>query len=233
MIRRTPYQEDALDAINFLVDLFLHVDVLLTAWVEDYGVWIYAVLFLIIFVETGVVIMPFLPGDSLLFTAGAIAAVSSGGLNVWIVIIVCVAAAILGDATNYTIGRRYGRRILDSGRFSRTMTPERLKRTEAFFAKHGGKTISLARFFPFIRTFAPFIAGISRMDRAYFTFYNVIGAVVWVVFFVGAGYLFGNIPFIAHNLEFLVMGIIAFSLVPALYHAIRSRLRQPDRITID
>lgn len=207
------------------------MDVLLTAWVEAYGFWIYAVLFLIIFVETGVVLMPFLPGDSLLFTAGAIAAVSGGGLNVWVVLIVCAAAAILGDATNYTIGRRWGRGIIDSGRFSRIITQERLGRTEAFFARHGGKTISLARFFPFIRTFAPFVAGVSRMDRAYFTMYNVIGACAWVILFVGAGYLFGNIPFIAHNLEFLVMGIIAFSLIPAIYHAVRARFRQADRIT--
>ena len=223
--------EAALDVINFFVDLFLHVDVLLKTWVEAYGLWIYAVLFVIIFVETGVVIMPFLPGDSLLFTAGAIAAVSGGGLEVWVVVAVCIVAAVLGDALNYTIGRYWGRGILDSGRFSRVITPQRLERTAAFFAKHGGKTITLARFFPFIRTFAPFVAGVSRMDRAHFTFYNVVGAVCWVLLFVGAGYLFGNIPFIAHNLEFLVMGIIAFSLIPALYHAIRGRLRQPDRIT--
>ncbi len=226
-----PCQEDALNVVNFFVDLFLHADVLLKAWVDAYGFWIYAILFLIIFIETGVVIMPFLPGDSLLFTAGAIAAVSGGGLNPWVVLIVSLSAAVLGDGVNYSIGRKWGRGILDSGRFSRVISAERLARTEAFFRRHGGKTISLARFFPFIRTFAPFVAGISRMDRAYFTIYNVIGACAWVTLFVGAGYLFGNIPFIAHNLEFLVMGIIAFSLLPALYHAIRGRTQQPDRIT--
>lgn len=218
-----------MNVLTFFTDLFLHADVLLQQWVAAYGLWIYAVLFLIIFLETGIVITPFLPGDSLIFTAGAIAAVSGGGLNIIALFAVLFLAAVLGDALNYTIGRRWGRSILDSGHFSRTITPQRIASTEAFFTKHGGKTISLARFFPFIRTFAPFVAGVSRMDRLYFTIYNVIGAAAWVLLFLGAGYLFGNIPFVAHNLEYLVMGIIAFSLLPAVYHWARNRLARPGR----
>lgn len=212
--------------LGFFTDLFFNLDVVLKDWVQTYGALVYAMLFLVIFMETGVVVMPFLPGDSLLFTAGAIAAVSGGGLNVWLLLGVLFLAAAVGDGANYTIGRVWGRKILDSGRFSRVITPERVEQTEAFFAKHGGKTISLARFFPFIRTFAPFIAGLSHMNRAYFTVYNLVGAAAWVSLFVGAGYFFGNIPFVAANLEYLVIGIILVSLSPALVHAVRERLRR-------
>lgn len=212
--------------LSFFVDLFLHLDTVLRDWVVLYGAWIYVMLFVIIFMETGIVVTPFLPGDSLLFTAGAIAAIAGAGLNVWALLGVLLVAAVLGDASNYTIGRRWGRRILESGRFARVIKPEQIAETEAFFVKHGGKTISLARFFPFIRTFAPFIAGISHMDRARFTAYNVVGGVAWVSLFVGAGYFFGNIPFIAHNLEYMVIGIIAVSIVPAVWHALKDRLRK-------
>lgn len=211
-----------MEFLQFFVDLFLNLDVVLADWVTQYGLWIYAMLFLIIFLETGVVVTPFLPGDSLLFTAGAVAAVSGGGLNVWVLLAVLFVAAVLGDASNYTIGRAWGRRIIDSGRFSKIIKQEHIDDTEAFFARHGGKTISLARFFPFIRTFAPFVAGISRMDRGYFTLYNLVGGLAWVTLFVVAGYFFGNIPFIAHNLEYLVIGIIAFSLIPSAWHAIQT-----------
>lgn len=207
----------------FMRDLFFNLDVVLKDWVQAYGALVYAMLFLVIFIETGVVIMPFLPGDSLLFTSGAIAAVSGGGLNIWVLLGVLVAAAVVGDGLNYSIGRFWGRAILDSGRFSRIIKPEHIEQTEAFFAKHGGKTISLARFFPFIRTFAPFIAGVSHMSPGYFAAYNVAGATAWVALFAGAGYFFGNIPFVAENLEYLVIGIIAVSLTPAIAHAIRDR----------
>lgn len=210
--------------IVFMRDLFFNLDVVLADWVLTYGVYVYAMLFLVIFIETGVVVMPFLPGDSLLFTAGAIAAVSSGGLNVWLLLVILTLAAIAGDAVNYSIGRHWGRGIIDSGRFSRVIKPEHISETEAFFAKHGGKTISLARFFPFIRTFAPFIAGVSHMNAGYFAAYNVAGAVVWVSLFVGAGYFFGNIPFIAENLEYLVIGIIVFSLAPSAWHVVQNRI---------
>lgn len=204
--------------LSFFVDLFLNLDVVLKDWVALYGVWIYAMLFLIIFMETGVVVTPFLPGDSLLFTAGAVAAVSGGALDVWVLLGVLIAAAILGDASNYTIGRFWGRALIDSGRFSRFIKQEHIDETEAFFARHGGKTISLARFFPFIRTFAPFVAGMCHMDRSRFTLWNILGGIIWVVLFVFAGYFFGNIPVVAHNLELLVFGIIGFSLLPSFWH---------------
>lgn len=216
-----------MDPVTFFVDLFLNLDTVLAEWVAAYGLWIYVILFLIIFLETGVVIAPFLPGDSLLFTAGAIAAVADGGLDVWVLSAVLFVAAVLGDAVNYAIGRRWGRAILDSGRFSRIITPEHLAETEAFFCKHGGKTIVLARFFPFIRTFAPFIAGIGHMDYPRFARFNVVGAAAWILLFVGAGYFFGNIPAVAHNLEYLIIGIVVVSVAPGIIHAVKARFKKP------
>jgi membrane-associated protein len=214
--------------MHFLTNLFLHLDVVLRDWTLQFGVLIYALLFLVVFLETGLVVTPFLPGDSLLFAAGAVAAISGGGLNVWLVGAILFAAAVLGDLANYWIGLVWGRRMLDSGRFSRVIKPKHIAQTEAFFERHGGKTISFARFFPFIRTFAPFIAGISRMEARRFVAFNIAGAAGWVVLFVGAGYLFGNIPFVARNLQYLVIGIIVFSLVPALWQFIRRRLSRRD-----
>lgn len=216
-----------MDPVTFFIDLFLNLDVVLKDWVAAYGAWIYAMLFLIIFLETGVVVTPFLPGDSLLFTAGAIAAVAGGGLNIWVLAAVLFTAAVLGDATNYAIGRKWGRAILDSGRFSRIIKPEHIAETEAFFCRHGGKTISLARFFPFIRTFAPFIAGIGHMEYRRFAMFNVAGAAAWITLFVGAGYFFGNIPAVAHNLEYLVIGIILVSVTPGIFHAVQRRIKGP------
>lgn len=218
---------------GFFVDLFFNLDVVLKEWVALYGSWIYAMLFLIIFMETGIVVTPFLPGDSLLFTAGAVAAVGGGVLDVHVLIAVLIVAAILGDMSNYTIGRHWGRGIIDSGRFSRIISQEHISETEAFFVRHGGKTISLARFFPFIRTFAPFIAGLSHMNRAWFTLWNVVGGIVWVVLFVLAGYFFGNIPVVEENLELLVFGIIGFSLAPSVWHAVQRRLRRRKEATAE
>jgi len=211
-------------ALKFFVDLFLNLDVVLASWVTQYGPWIYAMLFLVIFMETGLVVTPFLPGDSLLFTAGAIAAVSNGGLNYWLLIVVLIVAAVLGDGVNYLIGRKFGAGILASHKLQRVIKPEYIESTRNFFTKHGGKTISLARFFPFIRTFAPFMAGMGHMDWWRFSMFNVAGAVVWVFLFVTAGYFFGNIPFVAHNLEYLVIGIIAVSVAPGFIHWVQSRL---------
>jgi membrane-associated protein len=208
--------------MEFLTNLFLNLDVVLQDWVAQYGAWIYALLFLVIFMETGLVVTPFLPGDSLLFAAGALAAV--GGLNLWLLYVILFAAAVLGDFLNYMIGRHWGRRILDSGRFSRVIKPKHIQATEAFFERHGGKTISLARFFPFIRTFAPFVAGISRMEVYRFVAFSMLGTAAWVGLFVTTGYLFGNIPFVAQNLEYLVIGIIALSVVPTFLHFVRSRI---------
>lgn len=221
------------EILEFLSQLFLHLDVVLQEWVVAYGLWIYGMLFLVIFLETGVVVTPFLPGDSLLFAAGAVAAASEGALDVWLLLAVLIAAAVLGDACNYTIGARWGRRLLDSGRFSRLIRPEHIRDTEAFFARHGGKTISFARFFPFIRTFAPFVAGTCQMDRRRFTLFNVVGGVVWVVAFVGAGYFFGNIPIVAKNLELLVIGIVAVTLLPSVWHAVQRGIAKRRAVVPD
>lgn len=212
------------ETLTFISQLFLNLDVVLGQWVATYGVWIYAMLFLVIFMETGVVVTPFLPGDSLLFAAGAVTAASGGALNVWVLLAVLLSAAILGDACNYAIGRRWGRGLLDSGRFERVIKPHYIADTEAFFARHGGKTISFARFFPFVRTFAPFIAGMCHMDRARFLMFNVVGGIAWVALFVGTGYFFGNIPAVAENMELLVIGIIVVTLLPTMWHGLKSWL---------
>lgn len=207
--------------VDFIMNLFFNLDVVLADWVTQYGVWVYAMLFAVIFMETGLVVTPFLPGDSLLFSAGAIAALSNGGLEYWVLFLVLFSAAVLGDATNYLIGRFFGQRILDSGKLSRVIKPEYIEQTQHFYERHGGKTITLARFFPFIRTFAPFMAGIGKMGWTHFTGYNVIGAAAWVGLFVTAGYFFGNIPVVAHNLEYLVIGIIAVSVAPMIWHGVQ------------
>ncbi len=220
-----------MEVLQFFVDLFLNLDTVLAAWVNTYGAWVYLMLFLIIFCETGLVVMAVLPGDSLLFTAGALAAIKTPEgapvLNIWLLLGLLFAAAVLGDNTNFLIGRKSGQKILDSGKFSRVIKPKYVEQTNAFFVKHGGKTISLARFFPFIRTFAPFMAGIGRMDWMRFTVFNVTGGAAWVGLFVGAGYFFGNIPIIQENLEYLVIGIILVSVAPSLIHALRSRFKKP------
>ena len=220
-----------MEFVQLFVDLFLNIDTILAEWVAMYGNWVYLILFTIIFCETGLVVMAVLPGDSLLFTAGALAALTSADgkpvLNVWVLLGLLFTAAVLGDGTNYIIGRRFGQRMIDSGKFSRFIKPKYIDQTNAFYDKHGGKTISLARFFPFVRTFAPFIAGICHMDWARFTFFNIAGGAAWVGLFVGAGYFFGNIPVIQHNLEYLVIGIILFSIAPSVIHAIWSRFKKP------
>jgi len=221
-----------MEVLQFFIDLFLNLDTVLATWVSTYGAWVYLMLFLIIFCETGLVVMAVLPGDSLLFTAGALAAIKTPEgtpvLDVWLLLGLLFTAAVLGDNTNFLIGRRFGQGILDSGKFSRVIKPAYIEQTNAFFVKHGGKTISLARFFPFIRTFAPFMAGIGCMDWKRFTVFNVTGGAVWVGLFVGAGFFFGNIPIIQENLEYMVIGIILVSVAPTAYHALRSRFKKPS-----
>ena len=207
--------------MGFLVNLFLHLDVVLREWVSQYGSLIYVLVFVVVFLETGLVVTPFLPGDSLLFAGGAVAAISGGRLSVWMLVAVLFAAAALGDLANYWIGRTWGRRILASRRLSKVVKPEHIARTEAFFERHGGKTISLARFIPFVRTFAPFVAGISRMRIGPFLAFNLVGGAAWVAVFVSAGYLFGNISFVAHNLEYLVIAVVVLSVIPALLPFLR------------
>jgi membrane-associated protein len=205
--------------ILFIVDFILHIDDHLAELIGSYGTLTYLILFLIIFCETGLVVTPFLPGDSLLFAAGAFAAI--GLLNPLLLFVVLVAAGVLGDGVNYWLGRTFGLRgFSDTGRFLNT---KYIDKTNAYYEKHGPVTIVIARFLPIVRTFAPFVAGMGRMDYRRFTVYNVSGAVLWVGLCGLAGYLFGNIPVIRDNFSLVVMGIIAVSLVPGTVAVIRSR----------
>ncbi|HPF20989.1 MAG TPA: DedA family protein [Syntrophomonas sp.] len=196
-----------------LLDLIIHLDKHLIYLINTYGVLVYAIIFLIIFCETGLVVTPFLPGDSLIFVLGALGA--SGQINLPAICVILMTAAILGNMTNYQIGRFIGPKIFerDSGLFFKK---EYLIRTHAFFEKHGGKTIVIARFMPIIRTFAPFVAGIGEMDYARFTFFNLIGCVAWVAIFLIGGYLFGNVPGVQNNFTLVIFAIIFVSLIPAI-----------------
>jgi membrane-associated protein len=207
--------------ISYLIDLFLHLDEHLEAIITSYGVWTYALLFVIIFMETGLVITPFLPGDSLLFAAGTFAA--EGWLNIWVLIIVCSAAAILGDTVNYWIGHFIGPKAFSGD--IRFLKKEYLDRTHAFYEKHGGKTIILARFIPIIRTFAPFVAGIGAMTYSHFITYNVVGGIAWVMIFTLLGYFFGSLPFVQHNFELVIIAIIFISVLPGVVEYLRERAR--------
>ena len=202
------------------LDLILHLDVYLDMLVRNYGVWIYAILFLVIFCETGLVVMPFLPGDSLLFIAGAIAA--GGGMDPVLLGGLLMLAAILGDSTNYVIGRTAGERLFSNPN-SKIFRRDYLQKTHDFYDKHGGKTVTLARFLPILRTFAPFVAGIARMPYPRFFGFSVFGTILWVGGLVTLGYFFGNVPFIKKNLSLLVVFIIVLSLVPMIIGVFRSR----------
>ena len=207
------------------VDLLLHSDEYLLDLVQNYGAWIHAILFLIVFAETGLVVTPFLPGDSLLFAAGALGA--SGALDARVAAATLITAAVLGNTVNYAIGRSVGGRIIHLAqtdpRWRRWINPDYIARAHAFFEKHGGKAIVLTRFMPIVRTFVPFVAGVAEMPYASFTFYNVTGGVAWVVVCLGAGYLFGNVPIVKDNFSLVAMGIVLVSLLPLLIEFIRSR----------
>ncbi|VVM78962.1 Protein DedA [Pseudomonas fluorescens] len=202
------------------LDLILHLDVYLDLLVNNYGPWIYAILFLVIFCETGLVVMPFLPGDSLLFIAGAVAA--GGGMDPVLLGGLLMLAAILGDSTNYVIGRTVGERLFSNPN-SKIFRRDYLQKTHDFYDKHGGKTVTLARFLPIIRTFAPFVAGVAKMPYPRFFFFSVLGTILWVGGLVTLGYFFGNVPFIKKNLSLLVVAIILLSLVPMIIGVFRSR----------
>ena len=200
-----------------MFDLFLHLDEYLAQIITQYGAWTYGILFVVIFVETGLVIMPFLPGDSLLFAAGTFAAL--GSLNIWFLLGLLMFAAVLGDTVNYSIGRYLGERAYNI----KWIKKEYIDKTHVFFEKHGGKAIFLARFVPIVRTFAPFVAGIGKMSYGYFITYNFVGGVTWVALFTLAGYFFGNIPFVQKNFEFVIIAIILISVLPMAYEWLKSR----------
>src|SRR5215211_30625 len=206
-----------MEQLKLLFDLLLHLDELLPRIIEQYGIWTYGILFVIIFMETGFVVTPFLPGDSLLFAAGTFAAL--GSMNIWLLIGLLIVAAIGGDTVNYWIGHYMGDRAYNV----KWVKKEYLDRTHAFLQKHGGKTIFLARFVPIVRTFAPFVAGMGRMSYSYFFSYNVFGGIVWVLLFTLLGFFFGNIPFVQKNFEFVIIAIILISVVPAVWEALKAR----------
>ena len=206
-----------------LIDFVLHFDRHLTEFVDLYGVWVYAFLFLIIFAETGLVVTPFLPGDSLLFAAGALAAL--GSLDLWLLVVLLIGAAILGDSVNYWVGAWIGPRAFSGN--VRFLRKDYLERTRAFYEKHGGKTIILARFVPIIRTFAPFVAGVGAMSYPRFIAYNIIGAVLWVGLFVPLGYYFGNMPTVKDNFSLVIFAIIGISVMPIAVEMFRARRSRP------
>jgi membrane-associated protein len=207
------------DIILKIVDFILHVDVYLTGIIARFGVWTLALLFLIIFMETGIVVTPFLPGDSLIFAAATFAA--RGALNPWAIFILLSIAAIAGDTSNYWIGHRVGAKAYTGE--VKWIKKEYMERTHAFFEKHGGMAIFLARFVPIVRTFAPFVAGVSQMPYGFFIRWNIIGGITWVGIFTSLGFFFGNIPFVQNNFELVIIAIIIISLIPAVVEVLNAR----------
>ncbi|HNB41067.1 MAG TPA: DedA family protein [Anaerolineales bacterium] len=206
-----------MEFLKSAIDLFLHLDEYLQTIITTYGAWTYGILFVVIFIETGLVVMPFLPGDSLLFAAGTFAAL--GSFNVWGLVGLLAVAAVLGDAVNYSIGHYLGDRAYNI----KWIKKEYLEQTHAFFEKHGGKAIFLARFVPIVRTFAPFVAGIGKMSYSYFATYNIVGGISWVTIFTLLGFFFGNIPFVKKNFELVIIAIILISVVPMIYEWWKAR----------
>lgn len=214
-----------IDLFKVALDWFLHLDVHLGELIQNYGTLTYVILFLVIFAETGLVVTPFLPGDSLLFAAGM--AASFGNLNPWLLIIILIVAAILGDTVNYHIGKYIGPKVFydapNKNFFLRLLKQEHLETAQKFYEKHGGKTIIMARFIPIVRTFAPFVAGVSSMNYARFISYNVIGGIVWVTGLTLAGYYLASFDFVKEHFEHIVLGIIAISVIPIIVEYIRSK----------
>lgn len=209
---------------NFnIIDLFLHLDRYLGEVIRNFGTWTYALLFLVIFMETGFVVTPFLPGDSLLFAAGALTA-ATGAMDIKLLYIIVAVAAVLGDTVNYWIGHFIGPRVFSDN--IRWLKKEYLERTHEFYEKHGGITIILARFIPIIRTFAPFVAGVGRMTYGHFITYNFVGGIFWTAIFTFGGYFFGNIPFVKNNFSLVVVAIIVISVIPAVVEVIKSRRKK-------
>ncbi len=212
--------------IEWFINFVLHMDEQLPLIIASIGSWTYLALFTVIFIETGLVVMPFLPGDSLIFAAGAISANPEVGLNPVLLYVLLAGAAILGDTVNYWIGHFIGPKVFNSN--VRWLKREYLERTHAFYEKHGGKTIFLARFIPIIRTFAPFVAGVGRMHYGYFISYNIIGGLTWTGLFLLAGHFFGNLPVVKENFSLVVLAIIVLSLVPAVVEVVKERKAKPN-----
>ncbi|WP_373055792.1 DedA family protein [Zunongwangia sp. H14] len=216
--------------MNNIIDFFLHLDSHLFTMILDYGFWIYAVLFAFIFIETGLVVLPFLPGDSLLFAAGSFCAGvqndagQTAELNLWIVLLIMAAAAIMGDSLNYYLGKTIGLKVLAWKAFGKPLVSEKhIDKTRAFYDKHGPKTIILARFVPIVRTFAPFVAGIGDMHYGKFIRFNVIGGIMWVLILVLVGYFFGNLTFVKNNFELVILGIVVLSLLPVAFQFFKGK----------
>ena len=217
-----------MEYVQFLFDFIIHIDVHLAQLVSEYGIWIYAILFIIIFCETGLVVTPFLPGNSVLFVAGALCALPDNGMNVHLIVLLLVLAAILGDLSNYLIGRLFGRKLF-SKPDSKIFKQSYLEKTHRFYEKYGGKTIILARFVPIVRTFAPFVAGMGHMSYRHFSLYNVTGGIVWVALFIYAGYIFGGMDLVQENLKLLIVGIIFVSILPAVIEVWRNKRKAARR----
>ena len=209
--------------IGQFIDVFLHLDQHLNTWAGALGPWLYVLLFAIVFCETGLVVTPFLPGDSLLFAVGALATTPGSPIHVVTVSLLLIVAAILGDATNYAIGRRVGPRVF-SRESSWLLNKQHLIRTQHFYEHHGGKTIFLARFMPIVRTFAPFVAGIGRMEYRRFAGYNVAGGITWVMLFIGAGYIFADLPIVKDRFHYVILGIIGVSVLPIVFEFARAQI---------
>jgi membrane-associated protein len=216
-----------MEPLRRFVDILLHLDAHLLEWIDTYQQNVYWILFAIVFCETGLVVTPFLPGDSLLFAVGALSATEGSPIKVVEVTVLLIFAAVIGDAVNYWLGRKIGPKVF-TREGSRLFNKQHLVRTQRFYEKHGGKTIILARFVPIVRTFAPFVAGVGAMGYRRFALFNVVGGVVWVVLFIGAGNLFGNIPAVQRNFHLVVLGIIAVSLIPVVSTYMKERRAQKD-----
>jgi membrane-associated protein len=209
-----------MEVVKFLIDFIIHLDVHLGEIISTYGSLTYGILFLIVFAETGFVVTPFLPGDSLLFAAGAFAAI--GSLNIWLMIFLLIVAAILGDTVNYWIGHFFGQKIVDNPKI-KFINQDHIDKTEKFYKKHGGKTIILARFVPIVRTFAPFVAGVGKMNYSHFILYNVVGGIAWVMLFGWVGFFFGNMPVVKHNFTLVIFAIIGLSVLPMIFEMVKGK----------
>ena len=214
-----------MDAIKSVVDFVLHIDTHLVDFVAHYGLIVYLLLFIIIFIETGIVVFPFLPGDSLIFTVGAIGAI--GGMNMFLAFFILALAAILGDSVNYSIGNKFGRLLMSKGKL---IKPQHVEKTEEFYSRHGAKAIVIGRFTPIIRTFIPFVAGIGSMQYRKFLSYNVIGGICWVLLFLLAGLFFGNVPVIKNNFEFVIIAIVVISTLPSIVIFIKEKINSKKEI---